>query len=148
MVRQKYPFTVAVVGLSALGMVAGLLYMNVTAEKSQSELKATLEDGLRCERLRPTMTRDEVMQVMGPPAKEYDVKPEGKDGDAMVREMLYPALGAKEPAFVDLDPASARVIEINCRSGYRLTASSGEIEKVLAAENRPASGDAAIPLSR
>lgn len=148
MVRQKYPFTVAVVGVSALAMLAGLIYMNVAAEKSQTDLKATLEDGLRCERLRPAMTRDEVMQIMGPPSKEYDVKPEGRGGEAMVREMLYPAAGAKEPAFVDLDPASARVIEINCRSGYRLTASSGEIEKVLAAENRPVAADAAIPLSR
>jgi len=68
------------------------------------------------------MTREEVIQIMGPPLKEYDVRPDGKTSEALYREMLFkfPTDMLPKP-YVDLDIRSQRVVEVFCTDRAHIT---------------------------
>src|SRR6185369_3627308 len=73
-----------------LGMGAWVGYGAHDADRTRDLIKTMAASSDRCGKLTLGMTRDEVIRVMGPPAKQYAVRPDGKSGDVQVLEMLYP----------------------------------------------------------
>jgi hypothetical protein len=133
MASPRRLITRVAVAASALAMVAGLMYAVYATDRAKARLAQVSEASARCAKLRPAMSREEVIQIMGPPLKQYDVRPEGKEGEVAFRELIFALPGSRQPAYVDFDPESLRAVEVSCGPGFHLVLPPSEVLKVRAA---------------
>ena len=133
------------IAVSAVAMIAGMVYSTYAVDRTKARLDERIEAGRQCMRLRPAMTRDEVIQVMGQPLKQYDVRPDGKEGDAVFREFIYPVPAPGQAAYVDFDIETMRAVEIFCRPDFRLSLGAAGLERIKAGQAIPAADGAAAP---
>ena len=101
-------------------------YVKFKAEQAKMEMDRTLEIIAQCDRVHLRMTREEVIELMGLPFKEYDVRPSARSGDPFFREMLYllPTKTTQAP-YVDLESETRRVVEIYCTERNHVSMPAG-----------------------
>ena len=129
-------------------MIAGLIYVSYTADQRKAALERAAEVKQRCGRLRLRMTREEAVELMGQPIKEYNVRPLGKAGPALFEEMLFDMPLSTLPAYVDLDLETSRVVEIYCNQGYDMALPISQRDLLKAEQNSPLPSDRSIPSAR
>jgi hypothetical protein len=136
-------FVAVVVGL----MIGGVIYSGYLTDRARDALDRAAEVKQRCSRMRPRMTRDEVIQLMGPPLKEYDVRPEGKQGPALYREMIFRMPMASQPAYVDFELETSRAVEISCSRNDTISLSIPQRVQLKSEQNRPLPSDRNMPVA-
>ena len=105
--------------------LAGYTHFKFKVDEVKEEFARGMEVLHQCGRLRLTMSRDDVIQLMGQPMKEYGVRPGGKNTNVLYTEMLFNVPLARQPAYVDLELETARVVEIK-RKSTRLNSSHSD----------------------
>jgi hypothetical protein len=131
-------------GLGSL-LIGVVIYVGYQTDRAREDLDRAADVKQRCTRLRLTMTRDEVIQLMGQPLKEYDVRPEGKGGPAIYKELLFNMPMSSQPAYTDFDLDTSRVVEISCNRAYTISLPLIQRAQLKAQENRPLPSDRNIP---
>src|SRR5882672_9791145 len=111
--RRGRGFLIAGFVMAALA-IGWTMYVRYRAELITTDSKKVLEAVATCGRLHLLMTREEVLEIMGPALKEYDVRP-SPGAQAYFREMLFKFPNTAQHApYVDLDPQTSKVTEIFC----------------------------------
>ena len=111
----------------AYGFVALVVvgYFQYKYDRTKANVTRALESMGRCRQLGLRMERQDVLQIMGPAVKEYDVRPSGKGSEVLYHEMLFRSpTPTMTPPYVDVDIASNRVIEIFCSEHVHLVLSA------------------------
>jgi hypothetical protein len=122
-----------------------MIWVRVQMESARLEMAAGMERATQCHRVGLKMTRDEVIQLMGPPLKEYEVKPAGKTTEALFKEMIFRMPMTTQPAYVDFDLIAQRAIEINCGANYHINLPPSEVARMQEAQLGALPSDQAIP---
>ena len=135
--RLRRSVVVTLIGLGVA--LAYNVYLRSRSERLKFSADTLHEFSTHCDRLRLRMTRDEVIEIMGPPTKEYDVRPQGKATDALYRELLYTLPGAHQSPYVDLQIATRRAVEIFCTENNHTTLPMSAQEELLRTVDRPVS---------
>ncbi len=125
--------------------IGGMIYFSYLSDRSMEVVNRGAEVMRRCTRLRLKMTRDEAIQLMGPPLKEYEVRPQGKERAALYKEMIFKMPLSGQPAYVDLDLDTSRVIEIFCSQNANISLSLPQRNQLKHEESRPLPSDRGIP---
>lgn len=140
--KLRHPKTIILFVAMMVGvMIGGVIYSGYLTDRARDALDRAAEVKQRCARMRPRMTRDEVIQLMGPPLKEYDVRPEGKQGPDLYKEMIFRMPMSAQPAYVDFDLATSRAVEISCSRSDTISLSMPQRVQLKAEENRPLPSD-------
>ncbi|MBI3551524.1 MAG: hypothetical protein HY077_03330 [Elusimicrobia bacterium] len=137
--RFRKVVVVALAGFAASMAWLGYIHLRYEQLKTDSD---RLADALsRCGRLRLGMTRDEIVAVMGPPRKEYEVRPAGKGSQALFREMLFTLpVPTPQAPYVDLQLKTERAVEIYCtQNSHVVLPDEAQADLVRDADSLPSS---------
>ena len=126
-------------------LFSGYFYFKIKTDGVRDEFERANEILHQCKRIQLRMTRDDVIQLLGRPLKEYNVRPQGAAGGVHFKELLYNMPLSNRPAYVDLELETSRVVEAFCNEDAHISMPFTAQSELRAEDKGPLPTDQAIP---